>query len=78
VQAGRLGLRQCLARERAVDLVVVGDREMGQAASGGGPDDGAGRGQRVEARRRVAVQVDERARAVGRAVGRALAQRGAS
>ena len=58
-QAGRLGRRAVTRLEGAVDPVVVGDREVRQAARRRGADDRRGRGQRVEARRGVAVQVEE-------------------
>ena len=45
--------------ERAVDRVVVGDREVRQAARRGGTDDGLGRRERVERGRGVDVQVEE-------------------
>jgi hypothetical protein len=45
--------------ERALDPIVIGDREMGQPARRGGADDGLGRSQAVEARAGVAVEVDE-------------------
>ena len=52
--------RGCVAgTERAVDPIVVRDGEVGEAAAQGSPHDGARVGQAVEARRRVAVQVDE-------------------
>ena len=46
--------------EGAVDAVMVGDREVRQPARRGRAHDGRRRRQRVEARRGVAVQVDER------------------
>ena len=55
----RPGGRGGAGLEGPLDRVVVGDREVGQAAPGGRRDHGPRRGQRVEAGRRVAVQVDE-------------------
>ena len=46
--------------ERAVDPVVVGDGEMCQAPSDGGGHDALRRGERVETRGRVAMEVHER------------------
>jgi hypothetical protein len=55
-------------RKGAVEAIVVGDREVGQPALRCRPDDGPRRGERIERRGRVAVEVDERS---GRAAGRA-------
>ncbi|HUG30669.1 MAG TPA: hypothetical protein VMQ65_09190 [Candidatus Limnocylindria bacterium] len=68
-------VRRCpgLRLERAIDAVVVGDRQVGQAAGGRRADDGAGRGERVEAGRRVAMQVDEGLRGVASVLGDLLA-----
>jgi hypothetical protein len=54
--------RPITSLQGAVDPLVVGDREVRQAAGRGGADDGGGRRQRIEARGRVAVEVDEDAR----------------
>jgi hypothetical protein len=45
--------------ERTLDSIVIGDREVGQAAGRRSADDGLRRGQAVEARARVTVEVDE-------------------
>jgi len=58
-QAGRDVGRRGSAFERALDPVVVGDREMGHAASRGRADHGLWCSERIEARRGVAVEVNE-------------------
>jgi hypothetical protein len=60
--AGRLVRGSVTGFDRAVDPVVVGDRQVRQASSRGGAEDRGGRRERVEARRGVAVQVEEGAR----------------
>src|SRR5207249_12217759 len=53
--------------QRALDPVVIRDRQVGQAARGRGTDHGTCVGQAVEAGGCVAVQVDEGARTSGHA-----------
>jgi len=61
-QAGR-SRRQAL--ESAIDPIVVGDGEVTQASLGRDPDDIDRPSQRIEARPRMAVEIDERPRQPG-------------
>jgi hypothetical protein len=64
--AGGLVGRAVTRLDGAVDPVVVRDRQVGQATGRGRAEDGGGRDQRVEARRGVAVQVENGALGVRR------------
>ena len=59
-QSRRVPGRDLAGRKGAVDPVMVGDRQVSQAATGGRSDDGPWRGQRVERRRGVDVEIQER------------------
>ncbi len=57
---GQAGRRQRASLQRAVDPIVVGDRQVRQPPIGRRPHDGLRRRQAVEARPRMAMQIDER------------------